>query len=162
MSDQRRETFQEQAERNVEATALLVARSIQAPGQTKEQTRLIAQGIAKGIALYKKQQSEKARERDKARKRTLKQRTEQTAEKGGTASPEAESEEPRSKSAALITAGTIFAAGAIMHLARYWAGLSVMVGGFPIPLWWSLAFASVAGGIGGWLLWLAWSGKSPT
>jgi len=51
-----------------------LARSIQKPGQTKEQTKLVAQGIAKGIAQYKKQQSAKARERDKARKRALKQR----------------------------------------------------------------------------------------
>ena len=37
--------------------------SYQKPSQqTKEQTRLIAQGIQKGIDLYKKQQKEKARD----------------------------------------------------------------------------------------------------
>ncbi|ABV88655.1 DUF2956 domain-containing protein [Shewanella pealeana] len=48
--------------------ALQVAKSMQKPGQTKEQTKLIAQGIEKGIAEYKKLQKGKARERDKARK----------------------------------------------------------------------------------------------
>ena len=42
--------------------ALKIARGTQRPSQTKEQTRLIAQGIQKGIDLYKKQQKEKARE----------------------------------------------------------------------------------------------------
>lgn len=49
--------------------ALQIARATQKPGQTKEQTRLIAQGIEKGIAEYKKQQKAKARERDKLAKK---------------------------------------------------------------------------------------------
>ncbi len=57
--------------------ALAVARAIQKPGQTKEQTKLIAQGIEKGIALYKKQQKEKNRQADRARKKALK--TKQTS-----------------------------------------------------------------------------------
>lgn len=52
--------------------ALNIAKGIQKPGQTKEQTKLISQGIEKGIALYKKQQKTKAREQDKQRKQTLK------------------------------------------------------------------------------------------
>lgn len=52
--------------------ALKVARATQRPGQTKEQTKLIAQGIEKGITLYKKQQKEKSRQADKAKKRALK------------------------------------------------------------------------------------------
>ncbi len=48
--------------------AFQVAKATQKPGQTKEQTKLIAQGIEKGIAEYKKLQKGKARERDKARK----------------------------------------------------------------------------------------------
>ena len=35
--------------------AMKIARGNQRPGQTKEQTRLIAQGIQKGIEQYKKQ-----------------------------------------------------------------------------------------------------------
>ena len=45
--------------------AVKVARGIQKPGQTKEQTKLIAQGIQKGIEQYKKRQNEKARDLDK-------------------------------------------------------------------------------------------------
>lgn len=51
--------------------ALKIARATQKPGQTKEQTKLIAQGIEKGIALYKKQQKERHRQADKARKKQL-------------------------------------------------------------------------------------------
>lgn len=52
--------------------ALKVAKGSQKVGQTKEQTKLIAQGIEKGIAEYKKQQSKKMRERDKQRKQQVK------------------------------------------------------------------------------------------
>lgn len=50
--------------------ATRIARGTQRPGQTKEQTKLIAQGIQKGIEQYKKQQSAKARELDKKHKKT--------------------------------------------------------------------------------------------
>ena len=52
--------------------ALAAAKGTQKPGQTKEQTKLIAQGIEKGIAEYKKREKQKARERDKQRKQALK------------------------------------------------------------------------------------------
>jgi t-SNARE complex subunit (syntaxin) len=52
--------------------ALKIAKSIQKPGQLKEQTKLISQGIEKGIAEYKKQQKTKAREADKSRKQAIK------------------------------------------------------------------------------------------
>ena len=45
--------------------ALKIARSTQRPGQTKEQTKLIAQGIEKGIQHYKKQQKSRSRELNK-------------------------------------------------------------------------------------------------
>ncbi len=48
--------------------AMKIAKSTQKPGQTKEQTKLIAQGIEKGIAQYKKQQKERNRQADKAKK----------------------------------------------------------------------------------------------
>jgi len=47
------------------AEAARIARSTQRPGQTKEQTRLIAQGIQKGIDQYKRQQKARARELDR-------------------------------------------------------------------------------------------------
>ncbi len=49
--------------------AMSIAKGTQKPGQTKEQTRLIAQGIQKGIEHYKKQQKAKARELDKQLKK---------------------------------------------------------------------------------------------
>ena len=53
--------------------AMRIARATQRPGQTKEQTRLIAQGVQKGIDLYKKQQKVKARELDKKLKKIKRQ-----------------------------------------------------------------------------------------
>ena len=54
-----------------QAEALKMAKGMQKVAQTKEQTKLIAQGIEKGIAEYKKQQKSKAWERDKQRKKDL-------------------------------------------------------------------------------------------
>lgn len=53
--------------------AMQVAKATQRPGQTKEQTRLIAQGIQKGVEHYKKQQKAKARELDKKLKQLSRQ-----------------------------------------------------------------------------------------
>jgi len=49
--------------------ALATAKSIKKPGQSKEQTKLIAAGIEKGIAAYKKQHKAKMRSQDKQRKK---------------------------------------------------------------------------------------------
>jgi len=56
--------------------ALKLAKSTLRPAQTKEQTRLIAQGIQNGIDLYKRQQKEKAREINKRLKKAAKQKNE--------------------------------------------------------------------------------------
>jgi hypothetical protein len=55
--------------------AMQIARGTQRPGQTKEQTKLIAQGIQKGIEQYKKRQSAKTRELDKKLKKVKQQLT---------------------------------------------------------------------------------------
>ena len=47
--------------------AMKAAKATQRPGQTKEQTKLIAQGIEKGINHYKRQQKEKSRQLNKKR-----------------------------------------------------------------------------------------------
>jgi len=47
------------------AESMAMAKATQKPGQTKEQTKLIAQGIQKGIELYKKQHKAKVRQHDK-------------------------------------------------------------------------------------------------
>lgn len=66
-----------------------VARATQKPGQTKEQTRLIAQGIQKGIDEYKKQQKARARAADKAKKqRNREQQLPQTDEQEAQAPPQ--------------------------------------------------------------------------
>ena len=49
--------------------AMRIARGTQRPGQTKEQTKLIAQGIQKGIEQYKKRQSTRTRELDRKLKK---------------------------------------------------------------------------------------------
>jgi len=53
--------------------ATKIAKGIQKPNQTKEQTKLIAQGIQKGIAEYKKRQKAKAQELDKLKKKLTQQ-----------------------------------------------------------------------------------------
>ena len=60
------------------ADAMKIAKGTQKPGQTKEQTKLIAQGIEKGIAEYKKREKQKSRERDKQRKQELKAKLKET------------------------------------------------------------------------------------
>ena len=59
--------------------AVRIARGRQRPGQTKEQTKLIAQGIQEGIKQYKKQQSARGRELDRKLKK-VKQQTASPAE----------------------------------------------------------------------------------
>ena len=54
--------------------ALAIAKKTQKPGQTKEQTRLIALGIQKGIADYKKSAKAKHRQADKTHKKHQKQK----------------------------------------------------------------------------------------
>lgn len=51
--------------------ALIMAKKVQKPGQSKEQTKLIALGIQKGIADYKKLAKSKQRDADKAKKKKV-------------------------------------------------------------------------------------------
>ena len=53
--------------------AMRIARGRQRPGQSKEQTKLIAQGIQEGIKQYRKQQSAKGRELDRKLKKVRQQ-----------------------------------------------------------------------------------------
>lgn len=50
--------------------AMKIARGTQRPGQTKEQTKLVAQGIQKGISQYKSQLNVKSRALDKKQKKS--------------------------------------------------------------------------------------------
>ena len=56
----------------VQEEALLIAKKTQKQGQSKEQTKLIAQGIQKGIADYKKSAKNKQRQTDKFNKQKRK------------------------------------------------------------------------------------------
>lgn len=67
--------------------SLKIAKATQKPGQTKEQTKLIAQGIQKGIEQYKKAQKSKARELDKKLKKVRTTDTAQQSNPAGEAEP---------------------------------------------------------------------------
>jgi hypothetical protein len=58
--------------------AMQIARATQRPGQTKEQTKLIAMGIQKGIDQYKKQHKAKLREMDKRKKKEQRSKLDDT------------------------------------------------------------------------------------
>lgn len=64
----------------VVAESLRLARANQVPGQTKEQTQLIAQGIQKGLAEYKRAQKARQRAADKARKQQRRQQVQATVQ----------------------------------------------------------------------------------
>ncbi len=65
--------------REIQLEAEQIARSLQKPGQTKEQTRLIAKGIQQGIETYRRQQAEKARDFDKELKKLKRQENTEAA-----------------------------------------------------------------------------------
>jgi uncharacterized protein YjeT (DUF2065 family) len=146
------------ADEVIQEEAMRMARRVQKPGQTKEQTKLIAQGIAKGIELYKQQQSAKARERDKARKRALKQGQPAAA---GQDEPAHGAEDWRDEglgpryAPALWTAASVFAAMALAQLLRAVGGFDLVVGAFPVPTWVSLAAAALLAGLSSWFFYLA-------
>ncbi len=145
---------------SIQEEALKVARSIQKPGQTKEQTKLVAQGIAKGIELYKKQQSAKARERDKARKKALKLKQADMSAQG----PDRENAVFASDLAqsgvrgTLILGGAVFAATAGIFTASSFAGWPVSFGAFTLPGWVSLTAGLSTAGLSGWFFYKGFKG----
>ena len=93
--------------------ALKITRTLQKPGQTKEQSKLISQGIQKGIDLYKKQQKAKARELDRQKKKIKPVNTHST---DGMPAEESGMKQPQTTSASklpwllLVLSWSIFAA----------------------------------------------------
>lgn len=75
-----------------EANAM--AKATAKPGQSKEQTKLIAQGIQKGIEEYKKRQKGKARELDKKLKKVKQTSNEPKVEVKQTDAPESNNKLP--------------------------------------------------------------------
>jgi hypothetical protein len=59
--------------------ALKIAKGTARPGQSKEQTKIIAQGIEKGIAEFKKREKAKARDRDRIRKKQQRDAAEESS-----------------------------------------------------------------------------------
>ncbi|CAI8955479.1 conserved protein of unknown function [Methylocaldum szegediense] len=156
-----RPSIQTQMKESIQEEALKVARSIQKPGQTKEQTKLIAQGIAKGIELYKKQQSAKARERDKARKKALRlKQAEMSAQAPGKEDMVFASEATDwGVRGTLILGGAIFAAIACIFAASSFAGWPVSFGPFTLADWASLTTALASAGLSGWFFYKAFKSR---
>lgn len=162
-SESRKERFQEQAERNIDAAALRAARSVQVPGQTPEQTKLVAQGIAKGIALYRKQQNEKAREQNRQRKRMLKQRERAATEDAPAGDSHCVADEvARAPVTVLWIAGLVFAVVAVLHVLRWALGVSVIISGWTMPVGWSLPGAVLAAALAGACFWAGRSLCAPS
>ena len=134
--------------------ALQMARAIQKPGQTKEQTKLIAQGIAKGIELYKRQQSAKARERDKQRKRLDRERLARPGlEPDETQGLESrEDSELGRVSLALWVSGWLFGLMALAHAVRWIAGWELSIAGWLVPVWVSAIAVLSLGGLALWIM----------
>jgi len=156
MTYRKPDSFDDQAEQRIQLEALRIARSTQVPGQTKEQTRLIAKGIEKGIALYKQQQNAKAREQDKARKKALKLRA-RDASPADETSPAHSRVGASSPKPALIVSGALFSIGALVHLTRYFLGWELIVGSHSLPVTWSLPIALIAAALAVWMFRSAWA-----
>ncbi len=138
-------------DQRIQEEALRVAKSIQVPGQSKEQTKLIAKGIEKGIALYKQQQSAKARERDKARKRAGKPLSASQAQALDEESGSGDETLASPAKAALLMAGALFALVGLLNLVRYVLGWQFQIERFDVPSAWSLAVAGLMAGLAFWM-----------
>lgn len=145
-------TFHDQGEQHLRDEALRVAKATQTPGQTKEQTKVIAAGIEKGIAHYKQQQKEKARERDKARKRALKLARAVPSE--NLAEDEDNEGEVGSTSSrlALMAAASLFLLASLVHAVRWIWGLDFTIGGWLVPPAVSALAALAFAGLAAWMV----------
>lgn len=145
-------SFPDQGEQHLREEAMRVAKATQSPGQTKEQTRLIAKGIEKGIALYKQQQKEKARERDRARKRALKQAQARCDQEGTEEAAEDAMDVPAvGVRAALLTAAALLLLAGLAHILRWVLGIEIVVAGWTMPLAVSPLAGVVLLGLGAWM-----------
>lgn len=152
MKQQKPPSVQELAQQRLQEEALAVAKSIQVPGQTKEQTKLIAKGIEKGIAAYKQQQKAKARELDRLKKKAKKPKSLETETETNEGAESQDYELPVSPTKpALLVAGGIFSLVALIHGLRYWLGWRFLFNGFEIPKSWSVAAVFVAAGLAFWM-----------
>jgi hypothetical protein len=151
VGQQKSPSFQDQAAQRIQQEALGIAKATQTPGQTKEQTRLIAKGVEKGIAFYKEQQKQKAREQDKARKRMLRQKGDTAVAASEADAHEAGAGDHSVFEPASFIAACVFSIGALVHTLRYFLGVEVIIGSFHLPLAWSLPVAVIAAVLAAWL-----------
>ena len=56
------------------------------------------------------------------------------------------------KNLALYTAGTIFGLVSLAHLVRYFRADEVLIGGYSIPVLWSLILGVVILGLAAWMI----------
>ncbi|WP_354622718.1 DUF2956 domain-containing protein [Psychromonas sp. MME2] len=89
--------------------AMVIAKSTQRPGQTKEQTRLIALGIQKGIAEYKKSAKNKQRQADKAKKSRINKVTQTSEQSENAPLPQTKNARGALPWGLLITSWALFA-----------------------------------------------------
>ena len=129
-------SVQAQMEDVIRAEAMRIARANQVPGQTKEESKLIAKGIAKGIAEYKRQ--EKSKQRDRA-KQLKKQRRVTNAADHPTVE-DAENFQHDFNPNPGFTAAGIFLMIALLQWVTAWSGYRVAIGAFIVdPIWLNLA-----------------------
>ena len=145
---QRSGSFQTQSEEIIREEALKIARANQVPGQSKEQTKLIAKGIAKGIAEYKKQEKSRQRERDKLQKR--RKAPENAAIQVNSEPADEAICSGLDKLAGLSAAGWFLLAG-LLHLLRWITGTVITIGTFTVPLYWSVVVGIAALALAVWI-----------
>ncbi|MCI0732777.1 MAG: DUF2956 domain-containing protein [Methylococcaceae bacterium] len=129
-------SFQAQSEEFIREEALRIARATQAPGQNKEQTKLIAKGIAKGIAEYRKEEKIKQRERARLRKKRKSAENTPLPQDCG-AEPVSGPLIPGIDRFPGLTAAGIFLLAGLLHLLRLVLRTEITIGSFPVPVSWS-------------------------
>ncbi|MCU7814339.1 MAG: DUF2956 domain-containing protein [Candidatus Thiodiazotropha sp. (ex Rostrolucina anterorostrata)] len=90
--------------------AMKIARATQRPGQTKEQTKLIANGIQKGIDQYKRQHKAKVREMNKRKRKSTPPSDQITMNQEIVASPTSKGNREKLPWILLILSWALFAA----------------------------------------------------
>ena len=144
MNTSKKTTFQAQSEQIIREEAARLTKNIQQPKQTKEQSKLIAKGIEKGIALYKRQEKEKKRLRTKQQKKSTKKADQ----------PVSANDEPTiiatDKRLPLLVSGAIFALVALAHAARYLMSVKIIIGGWTLPMIWSVPVTVAMIGLAIW------------
>ncbi len=154
MTENKQSSFKKQSAQQLKDEAFRLAKHIQIPEQTKQQTKLIAKGIEKGIALYKNQERIKEKNKRKAQK---KRQAQMNADNNIAGQKTVSNQQTnalgalKSIRAALIVTGIILTGISILHILRYFVDLELIIGGFSVPLIWSIPSAAVSAALAGWL-----------